>query len=358
MKKLMNFFLILFFVFIFSTRVESKFHIRDGELSDIIVFKNFEYSSLKDEFLRELGIDLEYVSIFSDKKYEITQSNYKEILNKFDNLITYEYKDIFGRKVEKSRRIYIFSENEFRNGVSIDSKHKIKEVSVDIIHDDASLSKILVGKILADPKLPENKNCYILKLDRNNKILWGKMFENSKINKFNKIINISDDEYCLIASGYRESEWTDGFILKFDKDGKFIWHDFYGSSHIDDFKDVVSLGNGEIIVLAEVSNNDGDVTAHISINNPLNKDLVLLKYSVDGNIVWQNSVSNENAITAIKIVNDKDNILVMGEVFNGADDCKNIIISGFDTDGKMKFSTIINDFENFSERNLCDYIIL
>lgn len=351
MKKVINLFMIISFILMFSVKAEGKFYVKEGELTDIIVFKGFNYCTLKDESLREFGIDVSFVKLYGDNKREITESNYKEVLNKFENVITYEYKDIFCRKVEKNRRVYVFSENNFRKGISIDNKYKIKEISVDIIHDDSSLSKILVGKIITEPKLPENKNCYILKLDRNNEIVWGKIFENSKINKFNKIIDIFEDEYCLIASAYRNSEWTDGFILKFNKDGDFLWQDYYGSSHIDDFKDVVCLENGEILVLAEVSNSDGDVKAHISINNPLNKDLVLIKYDISGKIVWQNSVSNESAITALKIVNDEERFLVLGELFTGGENKKNIIISAFDTNGKKKFSTIINDFEEFDENN-------
>lgn len=347
MKKASNFVLVLIFILIWGVCVQSKVFVRDVELMDIIIFDNFEYKHLKDDFLKQIGVDVNYVSIFNDKQEEITESNFRELVNKFENVLVYEYKDIFGKKISKNRKVYIFSESEFQKSISIDSKYKIKNVSVDTVYNDTSANKIFVGKIFTQPKLQESKDSYILKLDRNNKIVWGKMFEDSKINKFNKIISISEDEYCVIASGYRNSEWTDGFIARFDGDGNFIWKEFYGSSHIDDFKDVVALEDGEILVLAEVSNDDGDVKAPITINNPLNKDLVLLKYDSDGNIVWQNSVANENEITALKIVNNNENVIVFGEVFENinGENVKNIVVSGFDLNGKIKFSTIVKDFD-------------
>lgn len=348
MKKVNNIiFLTLIFLFMFSTYANSRMFFKDDELRDIIVFENFQYDDLKDKFLKQLGIDVNYVSIFNDKKEKITESNYKDLLNKFENIVTYEFRDIFGKKISRNRYVYIFSESEFQKSISVDTKYKIKNVSVDTVHSDTSINKIFVGKISTEPKLQDTKDCYILKVDRNNRIVWGKMFEDSKINKFNKIISKSDEEYYLIASAYRDSEWTDGFIVKFDEDGNFLWKEFYGSSHIDDFKDVIILDNGDILVLAEVSNNDGDVKTSITINNPLNKDLVLLKYDSGGNIVWQNSVSNENDIMALKILNDDKDVIVFGEIFGDLNNesTKNIIVSGFDLNGKVKFSTIIKDLD-------------
>lgn len=348
MKRLNNIvFLSIIFLILFGVDIRAKMFFKNDELRDIIVFENFRYEDIKDEFLTQLGIDVNYVNIFNDKGEKITESNYKDLLKNFENTITYEFRDIFGKKITKNRSIYIFSESDFQKSVFIDKKYKIKSISVDTVHSDTSINKIFVGKIFTEPKLQETKDCYILKVDRNNKIIWGKMFENSKINKFNKIISGLDEEYYLIASAYRDSEWTDGFIVKFDDDGNFIWKEFYGSSHIDDFKDVIALENGDILVLAEVSNNDGDVKTSIAINNPLNKDLVLLRYDNNGNILWQNSVSNENDIMALKILNDDNDVIVFGEIFDDVknDNVKNIIVSGFDLNGKVKFSTIIKDLD-------------
>lgn len=343
MRKIIIF--VIGFCLIFSLNVNSKIFGRDTNLVDIIVFKNFSYKQLKDDFLKQVGIDINYVTILNHANKEVNESNYKEILTNFHNELIYDYKDVFGKKVIKNRNVYILPEDEFKNSLNIDDKIKISSVSVDTVYNDTSANKILVGKIYSSPKLDDNKDCYIIKLDRNNGIIWGKLFEDSKINRFNKIIGILDNEYYVIGSGYRESDWTDGFIARFDSDGNQIWSDFYGSSHIDDFKDVVSIGDGEVVVLAEVSNQDGDVKTTISINNPLNKDLVLLKYNSNGEIVWQNSIVNEKDLSGLKIINNSDNIVVVGEVFNcnNFDKQRDIILSTFDLDGKMKLCTIIND---------------
>lgn len=345
MKKIIM--LILVSIFVFGSNANAKFFAKDQELVDIILFENFEYGDLKDDLLKQAGIDVNYVTIFNKVQKEITEENFKDIVVNFHNELIYEYKDVFGKKVTKTRDVYIFSEKDFRDSVGIDEKYKIKNVSLDIVYNDTSANKIFVGKIYSTPKFPEDKDCYIMKLDRNNRIVWGKLFEDSKINRFNKIIGLNDDEYYVIASGYRESEWTDGFIAKFDGSGNIEWKDFYGSSHIDDFKDIVALDDGEVIVLAEVSNQDGDVKTHITINNPLNKDLVLLKYDSFGEIVWQNSIANENDLLGIKLINNNDNLVVIGEVFNysNKENNKNIIVSSFDFDGNMKFYTIMNEFD-------------
>ncbi len=345
MKKIIIF--ILLFVFTFSINVSAKFLVKDQELIDIILFEDFKYEDLKDNFLKQAGIDVNYVTILNKVQKEITESNYKDIVANFHNELIYEYRDIFGQKISKTRNVYVFSEKDFRESVSVDAKYKIKSVTLDIVYNDTSANKIFVGKIHTSPKLSEDKDCYIMKLDRNNKIVWGKLFEDSKINRFNKIISTNSDEYYVIASGYRESEWTDGFIAKFDSTGDLHWKEFYGSSHIDDFKDIVALDDGNVIVLAEVSNEDGDVKTHITINNPLNKDLVVLKYDAFGNILWQNSIANENDLLGLKVINNSDNLIVIGEIFNydNKENMKNIIVSSFDLDGKMKFYTIVSEFD-------------
>lgn len=344
MKKIIS--LVFVFIFVFSSVANAKFFSKDIELVDIILFENFGYENLKDDLLKRAGIDVNYIKIFNKVQKEITEDNFKELIVNFHNELIYEYRDVFGKKVSKTRDVYIFSEKDFRESVSIDNKYKIKNVSLDIVYNDTSVNKIFVGKIYSNPKLPEDKDCYIMKLDRNNRIIWGKLFEDCKINKFNKMINVNNDEYYVIASGYRESEWTDGFIAKLDGSGNFHWKSFYGSSHIDDFKDIVALDDGDVIVLAEVSNQDRDVKTHITINNPLNKDLVLLKYDSIGNIVWQNSIANENDLIGLKLINNNHNLIVIGEMFNYNDDNnKNIIVSSFDLDGRMRFYTVMNEFD-------------
>lgn len=343
MKKLIGIGFLIMLLLSFGARAQGKIFFKSIELTDIIVFDDFRYDDLRDQFLKKMGVDINYVKIKNEKHEEITQFNYKDMLKSFENTLIYEYRDIFGKKIFNNRKVYIFSRGEFQKSISLDLKYKIQSVSVDTVYNDVTSGKILVGKVFTEPKLQDNKDCYILKLDRSNKISWGKMFEDSKINKFNKIINVSPNEYCLIASAYRNSEWTDGLIIKFTAEGDIIWKEFYGSSHIDDFKDVISINDGELIVLAEVSNSDGDVEAPITINNPLNKDLVILKYDKDGKILWQNSVTNKNELTALKIINDEDSFLVLGEIFDN-NEIKNVIVSGFDSEGKRKFSTIIEDF--------------
>ncbi len=343
MKKLISGVFLVTYILLCGISTEGKIFVKSDELTDIILFSDFDYDNLRDYFLKQMGVDIKYVSIFSEDKLEVTQENFKEVLNDFENTLIYEYRDIFGKKISSSRKIYIISREEFQKSISISRKYTIKNVSVDTVYNDVTLGKIIVGKVFTEPKLQDNKDCYIIKFDRNNIISWGKMFEDSKINKFNKIINVSPDEYCLIASAYRNSEWTDGFVMKFNGRGDVIWREFYGSSHIDDFKDVISVNDGELIVLAEVSNNDGDVEATITINNPLNKDLVVLKYGKDGKIIWQNSVTNKNELTALKVIDDESSFLVFGEVFED-NEVKSIVVSGFDMNGKRKFSTIIEDF--------------
>lgn len=178
MKKVSCLIFSLILIFICSTYVESKIFIKDANFVDIVVFNDFKYANLKED-LTQIGIDPSYVTIFKNNK-KLNEINYKSIVNEFENVLIYEYRDIFGKKVVKDRTVYIFSENEFQKNIGISSKYKIKNVCVDTVYNDSSANKIFVGKISTEPKLQEDKDCYIIKLNRNNKIIWGKTFEDLK----------------------------------------------------------------------------------------------------------------------------------------------------------------------------------
>ncbi len=77
---------------IFGVNVSARSFTKDVNLIDIIVFENFEYKELKDDFLKQVGIDVNYITIFNNAKKEITESNYKEFLTDFHNELIYDYK--------------------------------------------------------------------------------------------------------------------------------------------------------------------------------------------------------------------------------------------------------------------------
>ena len=52
---------------IFGVNVSARSFTKDVNLIDIIVFENFEYKELKDDFLKQVGIDVNYITIFNKK---------------------------------------------------------------------------------------------------------------------------------------------------------------------------------------------------------------------------------------------------------------------------------------------------
>lgn len=150
-------------------------------------------------------------------------------------------------------------------------------------------------------------NSYIVKLDNDGHYIWGHSFEiNSPIQSVDILaIGINNDEIFLTGTfnhtldldfGNGEhlltADGEDGFFMKIDTDGNFIWAHMLGG-HLKEINPVKVIfdNNNNIIIGGNYKGLDLDLNWDAgedihSSGSPNNKDPFILKVSLEGTFLW------------------------------------------------------------------------
>ncbi len=135
----------------------------------------------------------------------------------------------------------------------------------------------------------ENGLVWIVRLDKDGKILWERFYGGTGRDSGNSIIQASDGGYVIAGNtysgdgditGYHGS--SDFWILKIDADGNLLWQKAYGGTGSDWAHAVVELDGGDLIVSGVTSSGDGDVTRKMGAG-----DIWVIRLDRDGNLLWE-----------------------------------------------------------------------
>lgn len=142
-------------------------------------------------------------------------------------------------------------------------------------------------------KKSESDDGVIVKYDKNNKIEWQNYYSVENTSSFESVVEISDG---YIAVGYIhlpnideidfKGGLTDAIVVKYDKNGKMLWQKNYGGSSADYFYDVLDTLDGGYIVVGQTNSTDMD---GITLNGSYYHDGIIIKFNKDEKIEWQKS---------------------------------------------------------------------
>lgn len=113
----------------------------------------------------------------------------------------------------------------------------------------------------------------------------------------------------IVIVGYKKAEnlINDAVIVKYDLEGNLLWQKSWGGTKDDHFESLISTENGYIVIGTFYSTdieglvNKGDV------------DSIIIKYDLEGNVVWQKTYGQEEYDTFEKIIIDNNNnYIVLG----------------------------------------------
>ena len=140
------------------------------------------------------------------------------------------------------------------------------------------------------------------KFNKDGNLLWHKNWGGNNKDFFRASL-LTKDESIIITSyststdieGIENSEGNVLAILKYDKDGNFIWQQSWGGDGIEEFRTIYLTEEDEILIPGYTSSKNIE-----GIENNLSK-AVILKYDQTGNLLMQKSWggSNSNAFNSI-----------------------------------------------------------
>lgn len=132
----------------------------------------------------------------------------------------------------------------------------------------------------------ETAKAKLLKVNTSGKIIFEKLYDSKNSSVFNSILVLSDG-YLAIGSMMGDSENRNGkqlgLLVKYDKEGEILWEKVYESSGNVQFLKGMLLDDGLLVVGSSLISSN----ASSKEEKPLDTGALLMKYDLDGNILWQ-----------------------------------------------------------------------
>ena len=134
-----------------------------------------------------------------------------------------------------------------------------------------------------------NDDIWVLKLDKDGNVQWQKVFGGPFLDQAYDVKETSDGNY--IVAGYSvtsvPSPQRNGFIVKLDSDGNFLWSLTYGGTADEEFRSLtISQESGVEYII---------VTGYTKSFGAGGEDAWILKVnSSDGSIIWQKAYGTSN----------------------------------------------------------------
>lgn len=157
-------------------------------------------------------------------------------------------------------------------------------------------------------------NFYAIKMDASFKIIWEKSFGGDSFETANSIIQTPDSGFILVGNSNsingdvstnygREDVW----VIKLDKDGKLIWEKSFGGSKDDEAYSIIKANDGGYLIAGTTSSNDKDIKKTHG-----KKDVWLLKINDNGSLLWQKTFGGDADEEATTIARTKDSFYIIG----------------------------------------------
>jgi len=121
-----------------------------------------------------------------------------------------------------------------------------------------------------------DKNIYIVKLDKDGKILSETTIGGEKADSAKALVRTRDGMFVMV--GYREigrSGDQDFFVMKLDQNGKKLWANTYGEEEDDKLLAVAPTVDGGIVTTGSTRSYGSEQT-----------DLTVMKYDSKGKLIW------------------------------------------------------------------------
>lgn len=185
----------------------------------------------------------------------------------------------------------------------------------------------------------------ILRLNADHEVVWEKLLGGSSVDEAFDIAIAPDGGF--IVTGYSQSldgdvgqnnGGIDTWVVKLNDGGDMEWSRVLGGSGEDFFRSVIALPDGSFMVAGYSDSANGDFTENLGY-----KDLWLVKLSAAGEVLWKRTYGGTGNDNASDIVFDteKQQFVVIGSTSSTDGDIsfnhgsKDMWLLKFDTDGNL-----------------------
>jgi hypothetical protein len=143
-----------------------------------------------------------------------------------------------------------------------------------------------------------NIDGWVVRLNRDGKLLWNKAFGGISSDRINSIIQGIDNSYTI--AGDTRSNYDgdvganhgddDAWTVNIDKEGKILWQKTLGGSDGDMAYFITPTRDGGYVLAGFTSSNDGDVSG-----NHGGEDAWVVKLDQGGNKQWQRTLGGSSS---------------------------------------------------------------
>lgn len=150
---------------------------------------------------------------------------------------------------------------------------------------------------------------YVVKTNSIGDTLWTKTIGGSLADKGNSLMQTADSNIVVAGLRNTQSDSTQAYVLKFDKDGILLWDSTFGGSKFDVANSIIETNDGNYVFIG--TTNSFDTT---------NNDYYIVKISTNGSLIWQNYLSiinNEEAFDIYELSNSNLLFVAQTNTFGG-----------------------------------------
>ncbi len=140
-----------------------------------------------------------------------------------------------------------------------------------------------IKETMFDTNVKDNSRGIITKYDNKGNIEFQSTYENGIATAFNDVITV-DDGYIAVGSGIfseeeKNNEGQEAIIIKYSKDGEIVWEKYYHVLTNTSFSKVIEVSDGYVAV-------GQSIYANLEVGNHTTGGAIIVKYDFNGNEVW------------------------------------------------------------------------
>ena len=151
----------------------------------------------------------------------------------------------------------------------------------------------------------------IARYDKDFKLIWENTFENMYDSTFYSVLKVNDGYIAVgsLVSRYEQIDLDvrDALIVKYDLEGKKVWHQTYHVLSDTEFFKVIDDGDDNVVVIGQSIYENMEVGSHITGGG------IILRYDKDGNMLAHNNYGGNKSGSFNDIIKVDDGYIICGK---------------------------------------------